>query len=125
MQVGARAAAVVPLLDRLLAEKDPKIPEYAEERKKWKDGLGRVDVVAQEMHGKTYLDSTPEQRLAVLTRMSKNEGDPKAPEERFFGQLKRATGHAYYSSKVGIHDEMQYKGNTLLPEFVGEDVSKG
>jgi hypothetical protein len=121
---GARAAAVVPLFDRLLAEKDPKIPEYAEERKTWKDGLARVDAVAQEMHGKTFLESSPEQRLAVLTRMAKNEGNPKAPEERFFGELKRATGAAYYSSKVGIHDEMQYKGNTLLPEFVGEDVSR-
>ena len=67
----------------------------------------------------------PELRLAVLTRMAKNEGDPKVPEERFFGELKRATATAYYSSKVGIHDEIQYKGNTLLNEFVGEDVSGG
>jgi hypothetical protein len=121
---GARAAGVVPFLDRSLAEKDAKIPDYAEERKKWKDGLARVDEVAREMHGKPFLETTPERRLAVLDRMAQNEQDPKAPEERFFRHLKRATGQVYYTSKIGIHDEMEYKGNTLLTEFVGTDVSR-
>ncbi len=75
------------------------------------------------MHGKPFLESTPEQRLAVLNRMAQNEQDPKAPEERFFRHLKSATGQVYYTSKIGIHDEMEYKGNTLLTEFVGTDVS--
>jgi hypothetical protein len=120
---GARAAGVAPFLDRTLAEKDAKIPDYAEERKRWKDGLARVDEVAREMHGKPFLEATPEQRLAVLNRMARNEEDPKAPEEHFFRHLKRATGQVYYTSKIGIHDDMQYKGNTLLTEFVGTDVS--
>ena len=120
---GARAAGVVPFLDRRLAERDPKIPEYAEERKRFKEGLARVEDVAREMHGKAFLEATPEQRVAVLTRMARNEEDPKAPEERFFGELKKATAGIYYTSKVGIHDDIQYKGNTLLTEFVGEDVS--
>jgi len=120
---GARAAGVVPFLDRRLAERDSKIPDYAEERKRWKDGLLRVDEVAREMHGKAFLETAPEQRLAVLTRMARNEKDPKASEERFFGELKKATAGIYYTSKVGIHDDVQYKGNTLLTEFVGEDVS--
>jgi hypothetical protein len=119
---GARAAGVVPFLDRTLAEKDARIPDYAEERKNWKDGLARVDEVAREMHGKPFLETTAEQRLAVLNRMAQNEHDPKAPEERFFRHLKNATGQAYYTSKIGIHDEMEYKGNTLLTEFVGTDV---
>ncbi len=75
------------------------------------------------MHGKAFLETAPEQRLAVLTRMARNEQDPKASEERFFGELKKATAGIYYTSKVGIHDDIQYKGNTLLTEFVGEDVS--
>ena len=33
---------------------------------------------------------------------------------------KRRTARAYYTSKIGIHQEMEYKGNTLLMEFVGE-----
>ncbi len=119
---GARAAGVVPFLDKSLAEKDAKIPEYAEERKGWKAGLARVDEVAREMHGKAFLEATPDQRLAVLERMARNEEDPKSSEERFFRQLKRATAQVYYTSKIGIHDDIQYKGNTLLTEFVGNDV---
>ena len=120
---GARAAGVVPFLDKSLAEKDAKLPDYAEERKRWKDGLARVDEVAREMHGKPFLETSADQRLAVLNRMAQNEKEPKAPEERFFGHLKRTTAQLYYSSKIGIHDEIEYKGNTLLTEFVGTDVS--
>jgi hypothetical protein len=54
-------------------------------------------------------------------------GDEKKPatdDERFFAELKTRTVHAYYTSKIGIHDELEYKGNVLLDEFVGEDISK-
>ena len=47
---------------------------------------------------------------------------PKTPEEVFFGELKAATVQAYYTSKIGIHQDMEYKGNTVLQEFVGYEV---
>ena len=40
---GARAAGVAAYLDRTLAEKDPKIEDYATERDGFKQGLARVD----------------------------------------------------------------------------------
>jgi hypothetical protein len=76
------------------------------------------------MHGVTFLDATPAQRLAVLERMAANESAPQAPEERFFVELKRATGYAYYSSRVGMIDDLEYKGNRVIREFAGTDVSK-
>jgi hypothetical protein len=54
--------------------------------------------------------------------MAENETHPKTPEQVFFGELKEATAHAYYTSKIGIHQEMEYKGNTMLPEFVGYEI---
>jgi hypothetical protein len=54
--------------------------------------------------------------------MAKNEMNPKTPEEVFFGQLKQGTVQAYYTSKIGIHQEMEYKGNVMLQEFVGYEV---
>jgi hypothetical protein len=122
---GARAAGVAAYLDRTFAEKDPKIDDYAKERKQWKDGLARVDELAREMHGKAFLDATPEQRVTVLDRMARSEDDPKLPEERFFGELKTATTRAYYSSRVGMIDDIGYKGNRVISEFAGTDVSKG
>jgi hypothetical protein len=52
--------------------------------------------------------------------MAANEDEPTAPEGVFFRTLKGQTVRGYYTSKIGIHDEMEYKGNTLLAEFVGE-----
>ncbi len=58
----------------------------------------------------------------MLSRISRNEKNPQTPEERFFVDLKYTTADGYYSSKIGIHQEMEYKGNVLLPEFVGFEV---
>jgi hypothetical protein len=74
------------------------------------------------MHGVPLIEATQEQRVAVLARMAKNEKSPQTPEERFFVELKSRTADAYYSSKIGIHQEMEYKGNVLLPEFVGYEL---
>ena len=122
---GARAAGVAAYLDRTLAEKDPEIEDYASERKRWKDGLARVDA-ARAGDARQRLPRAPlrQQRLAVLERMAANEDDPKSPEERFFGELKRATTRAYYSSRVGMIDDIEYKGNRVIREFAGTDVSK-
>jgi gluconate 2-dehydrogenase gamma chain len=43
----------------------------------------------------------------------------KTPLEAFFVTAKRATIHGYYSSEIGIHKELHYKGNQILAEFVG------
>ena len=45
--------------------------------------------------------------------MAENETHPKTPEQVFFGELKAATARVYYTSKIGIHQEMEYKGNTI------------
>lgn len=114
---GARAAGVASYLDRRLAE---SIEE--ESKKQWHEGLKRVDALAREMHAVLFMQAKLEQRVAVLTRMSRNEKNPQTPEEQFFVELKFSTADAYYSSKIGIHQEMEYKGNVLLPEFVGYEV---
>jgi hypothetical protein len=112
---GARAANVAAYIDS-------RLPEW-EERDKWRDGLKLVDQLAQEAHQKSFMQSSPDERTVVLTRMAQNEGKPQKPEEVFFAELKAKVVHAYYTSEIGIKQEMEYKGNSYLPEFVGTDVS--
>ena len=114
---GARAAGCAAYIDAPLAESWTDEPKT-----EWREGLKAIDSVSQEMHGKPFMQATPEQRVAVLTRISANEKDPKKPEEKFFREIKSRTAHAYYSSKIGIHQEMEYKGNVPIKEFVGFDV---
>jgi Gluconate 2-dehydrogenase subunit 3 len=113
---GARAAQVAAFIDKSLAESvEPEAKQL------WRDGLKRVDEISDEMHGVAFMKADRPKREAVLTRMSAHETDSKAKAEPFFTELKERTVHAYYTSKIGIHTEMEYKGNTLLTEFVGAD----
>ena len=74
------------------------------------------------MHGKGFMASSAEQRLALLTRIAAAESDPKTDAEKFFKQIKGGTIRAYYTSKIGIHDDQQYKGNVYQTgEFAGFD----
>jgi hypothetical protein len=114
---GARAALATDYIDFRLSESVDERP-----RTLWREGLKLVEQLSQEMHGKSFMESSPEQRLALLTRMSVNEMKPVKPEEVFFKELKSRTVHSYYTSKIGIHTEMEYKGNVSLKEFVGYDA---
>jgi glucoside 3-dehydrogenase (cytochrome c) hitch-hiker subunit len=118
---GAHAAGVAAYIDTRLGEYDPAIPDLREERLKWRAGLALVDRVARETSGASFLEATPEQRVAALTRLAAGEEDPQTDGERFFVELKHWTAVGYYTSRIGIHDEMEYKGNTLLAEFSGTD----
>ena len=59
------------------------------------------------------------QQNELLIVISKNEKDPKTVEERFFKTAKNATIDGYYTSEIGIHKELKYRGNTYLKEFKG------
>jgi len=127
---GARAAACAAYIDSQLAEAfepppesgQPKEPKQTE---RWRTGIAAVEALSREMNGgKTFMQATPEQRLALLMRIAAAEKDPKTDAEKFFKQIKGATINAYYSSKIGIHDDQHYKGNVIQPgEFAGYDAT--
>jgi TAT (twin-arginine translocation) pathway signal sequence. len=115
---GARAARVAALIDSQLAEAWEE-----KERADWREGLKRIDQLSRETHARPFMESAADQRLAILTRIAQNESKPQKPEELFFAQLKSRVVQAYYTSEIGIKQEMEYKGNSYLTEFVGVDVS--
>jgi hypothetical protein len=116
---GARAAGVALYIDGRLAEAFEK-----EQPERWRAGIKAVEALSREMHGKTFMASTPEQRLALLTRIAAAESDPKSDAEKFFGEIKSSTVRAYYTSKIGIHDDQQYKGNVIQPgDYAGYDAT--
>ena len=113
---GAKAAKVADYIDQFLRE------TYDENQKAlWREGLRLIDAMSQHHSGKSFADASPEQRIAVLKVLSDNDHMTDLPEVRFFLELKRATIRGYYTSKIGIHDELEYKGNRILQEYVGCD----
>ncbi|MBO0857002.1 MAG: gluconate 2-dehydrogenase subunit 3 family protein [Chloracidobacterium sp.] len=117
---GARAAKVAEYIDGVLAESFTDEPKLI-----WREGLKLIDQISVEMNRMPFMQASEDQRVAVLTRMASSEQKPEKPEGKFFVNLKSSIARVYYTSKIGIHDELEYKGNTYLKEFVGVDVSKG
>lgn len=115
---GARAAKVAAYIDSRLAEAWEE-----QERTDWREGLKRIDQLSRESSGMSFMQSSADERLRVLTRIAQQEKEPRQPEELFFAKLKSRVVDAYYTSDVGIKQDMEYKGNSYLTEFVGVDVS--
>ncbi len=113
---GAKAAKVADYIDQVLRESLDD-----SQKALWREGLRLVDLMSRHYSGKSFVDARPEEKIAVLIVLSDNDRMTDLPEVRFFLELKRLTVCGYYTSKIGIHDELEYKGNRILQEFVGCD----
>ena len=113
---GAKAAKVADYIEQVLRE----TPDD-NQTSTWREGLRLIDLMSQHYNGKLFVDSSSEERIAVLTVLSDNDHLTDLPEVRFFRELKHLTIRGYYTSKIGIHDELEYKGNRVLNEYVGCD----
>jgi Gluconate 2-dehydrogenase subunit 3 len=110
---GARAAKVADFIDLYVGEAP------AEVKAAWTEGLTALEQASQEKFKVPFVKASAEQQVELLTEASRGETDPKTPLERFFVESKARTIQGYYTSKIGIHQELGYKGNQFLPEFVG------
>lgn len=110
---GAIAAEVPAFIDLMINESP------AESKKLWTDGLSAMDRLSREKFQVDFGKATAAQQTELLTAISRNERQPQTLEERFFRAIKGMTIDGYYTSEIGIHKELQYKGNTYLKEFKG------
>jgi hypothetical protein len=71
----------------------------------------------------TATDARGERPVFAVSLMGAVSLAPAAPRrqplEAFFAVTKDATLHGYYTSEIGLQQELRYKGNSILPEFVG------
>lgn len=110
---GAEAADVPAFIDLMVSESS------AEVKKLWREGLIAIDKLSQERFSTAFITANPDQQVALLKAVSKNEYNARSIDERFFVAIKSLTVDGYYTSQVGIHQELDYKGNAYLKYFVG------
>jgi hypothetical protein len=110
---GAKAARVPEYIDEIIADADESTKSL------WTLGLTAVDKMAEQEYQKKFADCAPSEQIALLEKIARNEEHPSTPEDRFFVAVKRATIDGYYTSAIGIHQDLEYQGNTALPEFPG------
>ncbi|HEV8263893.1 MAG TPA: gluconate 2-dehydrogenase subunit 3 family protein, partial [Gemmatimonadales bacterium] len=115
---GATAAKVNEFIDLVLGEWFD-----ANERKGFLDGLAEVDARSRKRFGKDFTGCTPEQQTELLElldaevaalRDADRQGQHRepGPSQRFFGTLKRFTLLGYFTSEVGVTEELH---NPIIP----------
>ena len=115
---GAKAAKCALYIDGQLAESiDPVW------RQSWKDDLHEIDETASRMFGRAFLETSPAERAKLMDRIARNENKKPVEDVNYaFGTIKWWVAEAYYTSQLGMHDELKYQGNSYIDEFVGAEV---
>ena len=105
---GAKAAKVGAFMNTMVTdcyeEKDQKI---------FMDGLGKIDEASKKTNGKSFLDSTAEQRTALLNELNKelkkyNETKKEEDPNHYFGMMKQLTLLGYFTSEIGATQALRY-----------------
>ena len=78
---GAKAAKVADYIEQFLSETDDD-----NQKALWREGLRLVDLMSRHYHQKSFVDSGPEERIALLQVLSDNDHMTDLPEVRFFRQ---------------------------------------
>ena len=116
---GAKEARVADYIDLLLSESDEDVALQ------WIGGLAALNQEAASRFGMRFERLEAAKIDAVMADVSKNELQPDTPLSQFFVIAKQATIRGYYTSEIGIHRELRYKGNQFLQEFVGCGTEDG
>jgi len=98
---GAAAAGVDRYIDEKISGDDAR-------KSKIREGLAAI-----ERAGFSSMDAG--KRISLLTEFSESAG----ARGEFFQLLKDLTIDGYYSSEIGLAQELGYKGNTFLKKFAG------
>jgi hypothetical protein len=82
-------------------------------------GLQALDRLARDKHGKAFAAITEEQQIAVLSPWADAADKQLRDHEgaRFFRAVKNLTADGYYTSQIGLVQELGYKGNMALERF--------
>jgi len=110
---GAKDCGVTEFIDLMVSESPPEVKIF------WRDGLAAIEKMSQQKFSVAFTSASTEQQVSLLKAISRNERRARTIEERFFVAIKSFTVDGYYTSQIGIHQELQYKGNAYLKEFIG------
>lgn len=107
---GAKAVRVNEFIDLLLTEWYP-----AEERERFLSGLTDFDSKFRRAYGKGFLEGAPEQQTAMLAQVDAEAVAARRAQAAplpFFATMKELTLVGYYTSDVGMNDELQFQPAT-------------
>jgi gluconate 2-dehydrogenase gamma chain len=112
---GARTALVDRFIDNLLANARPV------DKERFLAGLAWMDTRTTALYGKPFTGATPEQQTELLTKLAAAGGHAAedATGVPFFTAIKTMTISGYYSTKIGLEQELGDNGQLFTPVFEG------
>jgi gluconate 2-dehydrogenase gamma chain len=122
--------AIIPKDEKSGGAVDAGAPEFIDlltsENEKYqlalKGGLFWLDGLCTDRYNATFLDCTPQQKIAVMDLIAYRRNAKKdaslSQGVAFFSFIRNLTCDAFYTSKIGIAD-LQYIGNVTRSEFPG------
>ena len=108
---GAREAHVTAFIDFVVNSAAQYAPEMQDE---WRNAMDLLRV-------HHFVELPAAQQLSLIQRMSQGEHHPPTAQDGFhvYRLVKEMTAHAFYTSRVGLIDVLEYKGLAYLAEFPG------
>jgi hypothetical protein len=106
---GAKAAKVGPFMALMVTDcYEPRDQEV------FHAGLGKLDDASKKLNGKSFMSSTPAQRLALLQSLDAEQKaymDKKKPDDRahYFRMMKELAMLGYFTSEIGYTKAMRYR----------------
>lgn len=112
---GARAARVDQFVDYTLDAATPAVRERFLEGLQWLDGRSRAQF------GNAFSAATSAQQIDLLTRLSADDAASREGEvgAQFFAAIKSMTITGYYSTEIGLRQELGDPGQLVLARFDG------
>ena len=112
---GAKAALVNRYIDLRYSEEDPH------EQEKLIQGLAWLDGRSFSLHNSPFVRLTSDQQTAILEQLadSNNTNPNDQPGVEFFQLIKDLTIFGYYTSRIGMEQDLQYAGGGYNTSFPG------
>jgi len=104
MTPGAKAAKVNAFIDIFLSSVN------ASKRQEFLEGLQWIDIRSNQLFRAPFVRATAEQQTELLTRLSVPNSTETTSGQNFFKLIKGLTVFGYYTSKVGIEEELKFNG---------------
>jgi hypothetical protein len=103
---GAREARCAEYIDFVASAEDPAVQSG------WRKAMDAMKQTG-------FYTATPERRLELVSEMSQPELSPDAQHPAYFAYrlIKRHTAFAFYTSKPGLIQTLDYKGNSYNMSF--------
>ncbi len=105
---GAKAANVGAFMQTMVSD-----CYEAKDQEIFMKGMEELNVACKKHHGKTFMDSTPEERTAFLTELDKEakeyqKNKQKEDPTHYFTMIKQLTLSGLFTSKIGATEVLRY-----------------